>query len=372
MRKGKGWHGFTLIELLVVIAIIAILIGLLLPAVQKVREAAARTQCKNNLKQIALAAHNYESANGVLPPGINIVFNQSSGGPGINPSDSRNPQWPPGWTAGGPYTGVLAYLLPYVEQDNVYKVLWQASAYSSTNGKYTFQAGDYFRIGSLIPAWTYDTPPFDYQSNGFPPANGPNYTGYPKICDTRIKTFVCPADNAQDITTTSGVIDAYYVYQGNQWLDYVYDWPGFGHEMGASNYIGSSGYRGDAPDLTSFKYKGPFYANSKTKFTTISDGTSNTIFFGETLGGAAPPNPRDFRLTWMGAGSMPTAFGLPSDSNGPWTFSSMHTALVHFAFGDGSVRGYRKGITSGPGYNMFIAAGGMADGVVLDSSQLGD
>ncbi len=89
--------GFTLIELLVVIAIIAILIGLLLPAVQRVREAANRIQCANNLHQLAVAAHNYHSAQGTLPLDNLATF------------DPTGPSW--SW---------LAHLLPYLEQDNLY------------------------------------------------------------------------------------------------------------------------------------------------------------------------------------------------------------------------------------------------------------
>src|SRR5436189_1000656 len=107
----RSRRGFTLIELLVVIAIIAILIGLLLPAVQKVREAAARMSCSNNLKQMGIAAHNYHSAHGVLPPGF-------CGPP--NPLDGISA------SAHGSQVGLLCYLLPYMEQDNVYRQITPA------------------------------------------------------------------------------------------------------------------------------------------------------------------------------------------------------------------------------------------------------
>ena len=117
MRANRGSHrptrGFTLIELLVVIAIIAVLIALLLPAVQSAREAARRVQCTNNLKQIALACHNYESAIGSFPMG-NVVLNVTADGFGAACS-----YWK--------MYSAFAYILPYMEQGagyNAYNFQW--------------------------------------------------------------------------------------------------------------------------------------------------------------------------------------------------------------------------------------------------------
>jgi prepilin-type N-terminal cleavage/methylation domain-containing protein/prepilin-type processing-associated H-X9-DG protein len=104
-RPSPNRRGFTLVELLVVIAIIAVLIGLLLPAVQKVREAAARMKCANNLKQIGLGLHNYHATYERFPAGF------TSAAPGVN-ADGQGPGW--GWAA---------LLLPFVEQDNLHKTI---------------------------------------------------------------------------------------------------------------------------------------------------------------------------------------------------------------------------------------------------------
>ena len=107
--------GFTLIELLVVIAIIAILIALLVPAVQKVRDSAARLQCLNNLKQLTLALHNFESANKVFPPG---TVNTNPGTAPVAYGDDPNGQSGDGNPGiGGPW---ICFILPYIEQPGLY------------------------------------------------------------------------------------------------------------------------------------------------------------------------------------------------------------------------------------------------------------
>jgi prepilin-type N-terminal cleavage/methylation domain-containing protein/prepilin-type processing-associated H-X9-DG protein len=149
-------HGFTLIELLVVIAIIAILIGLLLPAVQKVREAAARTSCQNNLKQIGLALHNYAGAYGTLPAAYTKL-----------PADDSDPNA----MFAGRRVGLslLANLLPYMEQSAVYSQL------NATKSEFN----------------TANIPP-----------NG-SHSGANTAYATVVKNYICPSD------PTPPTIDAY-------------------------------------------------------------------------------------------------------------------------------------------------------------------
>jgi prepilin-type N-terminal cleavage/methylation domain-containing protein len=297
-------RAFTLIELLVVIAIIAILIALLLPAVQKVRDAAARAQCQNNLHQIALAAMNYESDHGILPPGY---LTQSN-------------------------VGSLAFLLPYLEQDNLYQQI-----------------------------------PSDVLS---PYANAGNWWNSPAAqtaAKVPVKTFLCPADNAETATTSIGTIVVEPIIgQGNLSLSL----PGVSPLFAPTNYAANAGTLGPyyAP------YCGPYYGNSQTRLTDVTDGTSNTFGFGEVLGGAAT-GPRDYVAAWMGFGIMATLEDFLSPAQ-YYTFGSKHTGVVQMAYCDGSVRAVTKiGPTTelqSPHWYAVQAAGRMQDGQVYDQTLLGN
>jgi prepilin-type N-terminal cleavage/methylation domain-containing protein len=315
--------GFTLIELLVVIAIIAVLIGLLVPAVQKVREAASRTQCQNNLKQIALAAHNYQAIHRVFPPGYL--------GPrprGMTYADSDTM-----WNAGGNahWIGVLPYLLPYLELDNLHSRLqinWDVSG---------------------------DGPPWM--------SNATNWT----MAQVRIPIFLCPSDDhsapavasrmatfATDPAATGATVSI---------RGYSIETTPDAANLGRTNYVGVAGRMGYTGAPVVDVLEGVFSNRSRTSIAAIKDGTSNTLMFGETLGGP-PTSDRTYSFCWMGMGMNVASWGInPADTS--WrNFSSKHPGVIHFALCDGSV----KALRTGADVTTFRQLAGMHDGTTPDSS----
>jgi prepilin-type N-terminal cleavage/methylation domain-containing protein/prepilin-type processing-associated H-X9-DG protein len=350
--------GFTLIELLVVIAIIAVLIGLLLPAVQKVREAAARMSCQNNLKQLALAAHNYESANGRFPPGVLAAF------PGpLCPAGNSNWNCDGAAGAAGQYSGVLPILLPYIEQDNIFKQFRTPHDPASPgNGTTQFQR------------WWVNSPP-DFQAGQF-----------------RVKILECPSSPTAGTPGTRTVMALWSNTGGGTTQSRLTSAGALA--QGTTNYAPVSGLNGDDPTTRNYgpltgishpQYKGIFANRSRTTIPAIADGTSNTLLIGEGLGTHIRPLAANdnFRWSWYGIGIVGVNFGLADPGREPalagggdnfWRrFSSLHTGGVNFAFGDGSVRMVRFGATATIGsadWLVLAQMAGMADGGVYPPDQL--
>jgi prepilin-type N-terminal cleavage/methylation domain-containing protein/prepilin-type processing-associated H-X9-DG protein len=228
--------GFTLIELLVVIAIIGILIGLLLPAVQKVREAAARVKCQNNLKQIGLALNGYHDAYGFLPPGMARISEQDQYG-----------------TVTGKYnaTSWSYFLLPHVEQANLYKTI-------------PFVA---------YPDWT---------------------TGaYLQAAQAQLSVYRCPSStDLPSYTTTSGgtIVDRAaisYALNGSGSIGNPASASGAGEcmlHMDDGNWQPTGGFN-NWGFYTAYPWRrdGAFYQNSTTRLAQVIDGTSNTVAGGERV-----------------------------------------------------------------------------------------
>jgi prepilin-type N-terminal cleavage/methylation domain-containing protein/prepilin-type processing-associated H-X9-DG protein len=291
---------FTLIELLVVIAIIAVLIGLLLPAVQKVREAAGRISCRNNLKQIGLAMHGYHDTRGKLPPAYSWLKPgspppppQPIPPPGFRAHDIPPPQhyiepnWP-GW-------GWAAHILSFVEQDAIFK---QIDFSQST-------VGPWVATVRAMPLAVY-TCPSDQQ------------TGVYTVLDQLNRPLVTAATNSY------------------------------------SACYGTAGFMNQVPDGGD----GVLYRASETRIKDISDGTSTTFLVGEKgafftqapwVGALAAgtirttPGAYVYKSVIHPASSMPMArIGVKPLNDPycePYEFFSPHPGVVNFLFCDGSVRG---------------------------------
>jgi len=311
--------GFTLIELLVVIAIIAVLIALLLPAVQAAREAARRAQCVNNLKQMGLALHNYESANGAFPP----------------PKIYTHQPWEPN----NPGRNVLnttgfTLLLPFMEQQALH------SAYNFNHASC-----------QVTSSWGVND----------------NVVGDPAVNTTVVSSLVaafwCPSDEEPQVHDYSE--DPVYAHQFARRSNYMLCASRFNDDVNPATY-------GGRPPQ---KERGAFFTDLSSRSGDFRDGTSNTAMVGESVqirfntawgpfwgsgthtsthGIVYPPNEPLY------ARHMPNAVvpGQMTDLTWAWVLSSRHPGGVNMLFGDDSVRFIKNTINPATWWGIQTIAGG--------------
>jgi prepilin-type N-terminal cleavage/methylation domain-containing protein/prepilin-type processing-associated H-X9-DG protein len=310
-------RAFTLIELLVVIAIIAVLLGLLLPAVQKAREAASRAHCQNNLKQIGIALHLYADTHESLPPGYVYQPPSSAPPPPVSPQRfDRVPPRPPGGQADPNVPGWswAALILDGIEQGNLAQQI---------NYSLPVEA-----VGNLAAR------------------------------TTPLSLYTCPSDNNTGVFTVQTELNASLA------------------AAATNSYAACFGY-GGLPNTQPDNGNGVFSRNSHTRLNDISDGTSSTLMIGERSASMA----QGTWAGVMTGGTIRTTPGAPvysslvelapvmvmarvwnkplnSPYSEPYDFFSPHGQVVHFLFADGSVHALGSGIDVTVLQDLATSAGG--------------